>query len=98
MTHKPTKVGARLARRAWICSRASVVIVLPGGIAGTSSDQRSVIPPPEAWHAQLPTQNDIRGTGIVNSDRIVIPRGTPVYHAAFGSSRIASHRVVYERE
>jgi hypothetical protein len=32
-------------------------------------------------------ENDIRGTGLVNSDRIVIPRGTPVYYAAFGSSR-----------
>jgi hypothetical protein len=30
--------------------------------------------------------NDIRGTGLVNSDRIVIPRGTPVFHAAFGTS------------
>jgi hypothetical protein len=31
-------------------------------------------------------ENDIRGTGIVNSDRIVVPRGTPVYFATFGTS------------
>lgn len=31
-------------------------------------------------------QNDIRGTGLVNSDRIVIPSGTPVFHASFGTS------------
>lgn len=37
-------------------------------------------------------ENDIRGTGIVNSDRIVIPRGTPVYGAAFGSDRSPAGR------
>jgi hypothetical protein len=30
-------------------------------------------------------ENDIRGTGLVNSDRVVIPRGTPVFEAAFGT-------------
>jgi hypothetical protein len=31
-------------------------------------------------------QNDIRGTGLVNSDRIVVPSGTPVFFASFGTS------------
>lgn len=39
----------------------------------------------EAQHARVGVlQNDIRGTGLVNSDRVVIPRGTALYYAAFG--------------
>jgi hypothetical protein len=37
-------------------------------------------------------ENDIRGIGIVNSDRIVVPRGTPVYRAAFGIERSPAGR------
>jgi hypothetical protein len=32
-------------------------------------------------------ENDIRGTGLVNSDRVVIASGTPVYAAAFTQMR-----------
>lgn len=40
----------------------------------------------QAHHREVGVlQNDIRGTGIVNSDRIVIPRGTAVFRAAFGT-------------
>ena len=32
-------------------------------------------------------QNDIIRTGLVNSDRVVVPKGTPVYSAFFGAAR-----------
>lgn len=50
----------------------------------------------EAQHARVGIlQNDIRGTGLVNSDRIVIPRGTPLYYAAFGSAGSAYRPAQY---
>ncbi len=68
--------------------RLSFLVARPGPVqvtAGVITSGQTIVSLPVQHGRVGRLQNDIRGTGLVNSDRIVVPKGTPVYMAAFSN-------------
>jgi len=78
-----------VAGAAW-AQEAALLAPDPGGvatIAAQAAEGQAIVTVPVRHGRVGRLQNDIIGTGIVNSDRVVVPRGTPVYAAAFTEMR-----------
>ena len=78
-----------IASAAW-AQEAPLLTPDPAGVAAIAtqaSEGQAIVTMPVRHGRVGRLQNDILGTGIVNSDRVVVPRGTPVYAAAFTEMR-----------